>query len=354
MAAPDQERIEPERLVASVVQVQEGFARHQGAIETLVGLGTSSLGLGSALIMGAATDDQAGSAAAVEEITYELGAVLGITFLGSLVGAVYRAGLPTGADGAARESVAGAVGGPWFAEAADAFVTAFASVGAVGAVLAGVSAWILLERKKEIWAGILIGLVVAMKPNFAVWPALLLLSGTYRPALASIATVAVVSAIPLAVFGPEIYRQWLDLLASDAQPIRPERVMAELRRFVTPDTVVSADASYATVWATVYLEALEAGMRFITPRGLAGIGWGAAARASQTVAGPVGMVGVITVGTVIAYAPVHDDVRALEADAEAIADEADLDGSISVEAVHLDEAAWYRSPATRAAEALAS
>jgi MFS transporter, DHA2 family, multidrug resistance protein len=107
----------------------------------VVGLGTSSLGLGSALIMGAASDDQAGSAAAVEEITYELGAVLGITFLGSLVGAVYRAGLPAGADDAARESVAGAVGGPWFAGAADAFVTAFASVGAVGAVLAGVAAY---------------------------------------------------------------------------------------------------------------------------------------------------------------------------------------------------------------------
>jgi magnesium chelatase family protein len=33
---------------------------------------------------------------------------------------------------------------------------------------------------------------------------------------------------------------------------------------------------------------------------------------------------------------------------------ADLDASASVEAAHLDEAAWYRSPATRAAEALAS
>jgi magnesium chelatase family protein len=33
---------------------------------------------------------------------------------------------------------------------------------------------------------------------------------------------------------------------------------------------------------------------------------------------------------------------------------ADLDGSMTVESVHLDEAAWYRSPATRAAEALAS
>lgn len=108
---------------------------------TVVGLGTSALGLGSALIMGAATDDQAGSAAAVEEITYELGAVLGITFLGSLVGAVYRAGLPEGAGAAARESVAGAAGEPWFAEAADAFVRAFASVGAVGAVLCALAAW---------------------------------------------------------------------------------------------------------------------------------------------------------------------------------------------------------------------
>jgi magnesium chelatase family protein len=33
---------------------------------------------------------------------------------------------------------------------------------------------------------------------------------------------------------------------------------------------------------------------------------------------------------------------------------ADLDGSATVEPAHLDEAAWYRSPVTRAAEALAS
>ncbi|QKE83337.1 MFS transporter [Arthrobacter sp. NEB 688] len=113
----------------------------------VVGLGTSALGLGSALIMGAATDVQAGSAAALEEITYELGAVLGITFLGSLVGAVYRAGLPDDVGAAVRESVAGAVGGPSFGAASDAFVTAFAAVGAVGAVLtalAAVAVWRLV------------------------------------------------------------------------------------------------------------------------------------------------------------------------------------------------------------------
>jgi hypothetical protein len=84
-------------------------------------------------------------------------------------------------------------------------------------VLAGVVAWLLLERGAQVWAGIMIGLVVAMKPNFAVWPALLLLSGAYRPALASMATVAVISAVPLAVYGPDIYRQWLELLASDQE-----------------------------------------------------------------------------------------------------------------------------------------
>ncbi|MXG92097.1 MFS transporter [Nocardioides flavescens] len=107
----------------------------------VVGLGTSALGLASALIMGAANDDQAGSAAAIEEITYELGSVLAITFLGSLAGAVYRAGLPAGVDAATRESVAGAVGTDTFGVAARSFVTAFSSVGAVTALLALAAAY---------------------------------------------------------------------------------------------------------------------------------------------------------------------------------------------------------------------
>jgi MFS transporter, DHA2 family, multidrug resistance protein len=108
---------------------------------SVIGLGTAALGLGSALIMGAANDDQAGSAAAIEEITYELGGVFGITFLGSLVGAVYRGGLPDGVSEATRESVAGALGTPWLGDASAAFVTAFSTVGAVAAVLAGLAAY---------------------------------------------------------------------------------------------------------------------------------------------------------------------------------------------------------------------
>ncbi|MGH6717734.1 MAG: acetolactate synthase catalytic subunit [Alphaproteobacteria bacterium] len=64
------------------------------------------------------------------------------------------------------------------------------------------------------------------------------------------------------------------LLASNASPLRPERVMAEVEKVLTEDTIVVADASYASVWTSCYLTARKAGMRFLAPRGLAGLGWG--------------------------------------------------------------------------------
>jgi acetolactate synthase-1/2/3 large subunit len=69
-------------------------------------------------------------------------------------------------------------------------------------------------------------------------------------------------------------REIAPLLASNASPIRPERVMADMQRVLTPETVVVADASYSSVWMACYLRCLEPGMRFVSPRGLAGLGWG--------------------------------------------------------------------------------
>ncbi len=63
-------------------------------------------------------------------------------------------------------------------------------------------------------------------------------------------------------------------LTSAARPIRPERLMADLQAQLTPDTIMVADASYSSIWIANYLTALHAGMRFLTPRGLAGLGWG--------------------------------------------------------------------------------
>ena len=64
------------------------------------------------------------------------------------------------------------------------------------------------------------------------------------------------------------------LVTSAASPIRPERLMAEIQAQLTPDTIMVADASYSSIWISNYLTVLQAGMRFLTPRGLAGLGWG--------------------------------------------------------------------------------
>ncbi|MER8824898.1 thiamine pyrophosphate-dependent enzyme, partial [Mesorhizobium sp. M0991] len=57
-------------------------------------------------------------------------------------------------------------------------------------------------------------------------------------------------------------------------PLRPEYLMHELQSRLTPETTVVTDASYSSFWVTGQLRSLKAGMRFITPRGLAGLGWG--------------------------------------------------------------------------------
>ena len=69
-------------------------------------------------------------------------------------------------------------------------------------------------------------------------------------------------------------RDMLPVLRANASPVRPERLMEEIAKVLTPETIVVADASYSTLWVACYLRALAPGMRFITPRGLAGLGWG--------------------------------------------------------------------------------
>lgn len=64
------------------------------------------------------------------------------------------------------------------------------------------------------------------------------------------------------------------LAQSDASPIRPERIMRELDQRLNKNSIVVADASYASIWVINNLRSRAAGMRFITPRGLAGLGWG--------------------------------------------------------------------------------
>ncbi|MGG7609738.1 MFS transporter, partial [Streptomyces sp. ZG43] len=117
----------------------------------LIGAGTGSLAVGSALIMSGAPEEQAGSAGALEETSYELGAALGVAVLGTVAGQVYRARLtdtpalhdaPPELAAQAAESLGGAVGVadrlslPRLAEqAATAFTEALRTAGLVGAIL---------------------------------------------------------------------------------------------------------------------------------------------------------------------------------------------------------------------------
>ncbi len=58
------------------------------------------------------------------------------------------------------------------------------------------------------------------------------------------------------------------------KPIRPERIMEEIEHQLDQNSIVVADASYSSTWTTNFLVSRRPGSRFLTPRGLAGLGWG--------------------------------------------------------------------------------
>ncbi|MDF2097294.1 acetolactate synthase catalytic subunit [Aquibaculum arenosum] len=75
--------------------------------------------------------------------------------------------------------------------------------------------------------------------------------------------------------GKEAHRKELtELVDMQAAPLRPERLMADIDAVLTPEMLAVADASYASIWIANFLTARRAGQRFLTPRGLAGLGWG--------------------------------------------------------------------------------
>jgi acetolactate synthase-1/2/3 large subunit len=72
----------------------------------------------------------------------------------------------------------------------------------------------------------------------------------------------------------------------DAPLCRPERLMAELDGLLRPEDIVVADASYSSIWIANYLTARRPGQRFLTPRGIAGLGWGLPMAIGAQVAAP--------------------------------------------------------------------
>ena len=82
-------------------------------------------------------------------------------------------------------------------------------------MLAAAGAWHLMERDRPVAAGIAIGCLAALKPNFLVWPVLLFLAGHRRMALAAGIAFAGASLLPLPFFGAGVYSQWFELLSGD-------------------------------------------------------------------------------------------------------------------------------------------
>ncbi len=76
------------------------------------------------------------------------------------------------------------------------------------------------------------------------------------------------------------------LAQSSAQPIRPERVMRALQARLPEQATLVADASYSSMWLVGQLRATHHGQRFLTPRGLAGLGWGLPLAIGAQIAAP--------------------------------------------------------------------
>lgn len=67
----------------------------------------------------------------------------------------------------------------------------------------------------------------------------------------------------------------LEPYLAPAQPsLRPERLVREIEKHAPADSIFVADASYSTLWLTQFLTCRAPGRRYLSPRGLAGLGWG--------------------------------------------------------------------------------
>ena len=74
--------------------------------------------------------------------------------------------------------------------------------------------WILTERGYLVLAGIALGGIIALRPNFLFWLALLAVSGDRVVVRSALISGLALSILPIAVYGPSVYAQWLSALAA--------------------------------------------------------------------------------------------------------------------------------------------
>jgi acetolactate synthase-1/2/3 large subunit len=90
--------------------------------------------------------------------------------------------------------------------------------------------------------------------------------------------------------------------ASDAIPIAPQRVLADIEAALGPEDILVCDASLASGWGGVYLEQRLPGRRVLCPRGQAGLGYALPAAIGVATAHPGGRTIVLTGDGALGYA----------------------------------------------------
>lgn len=73
-----------------------------------------------------------------------------------------------------------------------------------------VGIFVYTEKGNHILAGILLGLLIAIKPNFIFWAIALSMAGQWTIFVTSGITATIVSLIPVYFYGFKIYQQWLE------------------------------------------------------------------------------------------------------------------------------------------------
>jgi hypothetical protein len=76
-------------------------------------------------------------------------------------------------------------------------------------------AWMALKKDKPVLAGILMGMLAAMKPPFILWPVYLFLARHFRVSLIAGAVAVLLSLLPIILYGPGIYAEWFAAVALD-------------------------------------------------------------------------------------------------------------------------------------------
>lgn len=87
-----------------------------------------------------------------------------------------------------------------------------------------VIAFLLMEKNSEVAAGICISILVAAKPNYILWPLYLFIRGQKRTAIFAFASSISLCAIPVFLYGPSIYSEWLHAVANDPHWMFPTEV----------------------------------------------------------------------------------------------------------------------------------